>query len=824
MIEKQTYVNVIIPLALPGYFTYSVPPPLSKTVEPGKRVVVQFGKKKLYTAIIAAIHYNKPSFEIKEIIQIIDNRPIVNTMQLSFWSWLSMYYMCTNGEVMKAALPSGLKLESESVILPGSGIEDHGEVTEDEIIVIELLKDKGSITIEDIVKILGKKNVYSLLGYLVSKKIIVIEESITERYIPKYVEYIELSDEIETEEHLNSVFSKLSKSPKQADVLLLFASMSKIFTQSVAPVKKSDLLNKIQNGANPLRELQKKKILKVTEKEISRLENYSGECSDLARLNNVQQTSLNSIKENFNEKEVVLLHGVTSSGKTEIYIHLIREYLQKGKQVLYLLPEIALTSQIINRLRKVFGNTVGIYHSKFSDAERVETYLNVLDTKTVKTPYRIILGVRSSVFLPFSDLGLVIVDEEHENTYKQFDPAPRYNARDSALMLAKMHGAKVLLGSATPSIESYYHANDGRFGKVELFTRYHEILMPRIEIVDTREAFRKKQMKSHFSLTLLDAVKETIEHQKQVILFQNRRGFSPRIECDSCAWVPGCPHCDVKLTYHKFDHRLICHYCGFSTNVTAKCPACGSLSISMKGFGTERIEDDLSLIFPEYSIGRLDLDTARTRKKIDAIFEDFESGKTQILIGTQMISKGLDFDNVGLVGIINADNLLNFPDFRTNERSFQLMAQVSGRAGRKNEQGKVIIQTSQPEHRVIKYVLNNDFVSLFQWQWEERKQYHYPPFTRMIEIMIKHKKEEVAEKAAKILTDSLRKVFGNRLLGYEKPLISKIQTFYLRHLLLKFEREVSLQKVREIINNEIEKLKIIPEFKSVIVVPDVDPM
>ena len=824
MTERPIYVDVIIPLALQGFFTYSVPLSLAKTVDPGKRVVVQFGKKKLYTAIISSVHHNKPSFEIKEIIQVIDTKPIVNSQQLSFWNWISMYYMCSVGEVMKAALPSGLKLESESVILPGTSIEEPGEVNEDEILVIVLLKDKGSITIEDVVNILAKKNVYSLLGYLVAKKIIVIEESITERYIPKYVEYVALADEIESEEQMNLVFNQLSKAPKQADVLLMFVSLSKVYTEHETPVKKSDLLAKISNGAGPLKELQKKNILRVYEKEISRLSDYSKENYNPSELNLPQKEVFSNILEQYKQKEIVLLHGVTSSGKTEIYIHLIQEYIQRGKQVLYLLPEIALTSQIINRLQKVFGNLVGIYHSKFSDAERVETYLNVLETANQKNPFQIILGVRSSIFLPYSNLGLIIVDEEHENTYKQYDPAPRYHARDSALVLAKMHGAKVLLGSATPSIESSFHAAENNFGKEELFTRYQDILMPSIEIVDTKEAFRKKQMRSHFSQVLLDAVQSTIENKRQVILFQNRRGFSPRVECESCGWIPGCPHCDVKLTYHKFEHRLSCHYCGYTTKVISKCDVCGSLAISMKGFGTERIEDDLSLIFPEYTLGRLDLDTARTRRKIDAIFEDFESGKIQILIGTQMISKGLDFDNVGLVGIINADNLLSFPDFRTNERSFQLMAQVSGRAGRKNERGRVIIQTSQTDHPVINYVLSNDYASLYQWQIEERKNYNYPPFTRIIELTVKHKSEEIAENAARILSIELRKVFGTRLLGYEKPMISKIQTYYLRHMILKFERKASLNKVREILIQNIEKVKMMSEFKSVIIVPDVDPM
>jgi primosomal protein N' (replication factor Y) len=824
MPKKPVFVDVLLPLALPGYFTYSVPASFENIIKAGKRVVVQFGKKKLYTAIVCNVHNNQPKFEIKDILQIIDANPIVNQFQITFWQWISMYYMCTPGEVYKAALPSGLKLESESVILPGENFMNHDELLDDETLVIDLIKEHGSIVIEDVIKITEKRNVYMLIGSLVSKRIIVIEESLTERYIPKFEEYISISPDIENEEHFNSIYEKLSRSPKQADLLLMFAGLSKIFTSDQKSIKKTDFLKQMPGAANALRELQKKNVLKIHEKEVSRLQNFEGENTELAELNIIQIEAIKQIRDYYKDKETVLLHGVTSSGKTEIYIHLINEYIKQGKQVLYLLPEIALTGQIINRLRKVFGNSVGIYHSKFSDSERIETYLNVLQDNQIKNPFKIVLGVRSSIFLPFSNLGLIIIDEEHENTYKQFDPAPRYNARDSALMLAKMHGAKVLLGSATPSIESYFHAHENKFGLVELTQRFQDIKMPNIIVVDTKEAYRKKQMKSHFSPILLDEIKNTIESGKQIILFQNRRGFSPWLECSVCNWIPGCRHCDVKLTYHKYENKLICHYCGFATNVPATCPACNSSGVTMKGFGTERIEDDLSLIFPEYQIGRLDLDTARTRRKIDQIMEDFETGVTQILVGTQMISKGLDFNNVGLVGVLNADNMLNFPDFRANERSFQLMAQVSGRAGRKKEQGKVIIQTSQPEHPVIKYVIENDYISLFNWQVQERQKYNYPPFSRMIEFSIKHKQEDIAQSAAFNFSTLLKKQFGSRLIGPEKPLVSKIQTLYIRHMILKIERNISLNKVRELIYLCTNELKTNPDFKSVIIVSNVDPM
>jgi len=824
MLNQTMFADVLLPLALPGYFTYSVPSEIEKLVQPGKRVVVQFGKKKLYTAIVSHTHHNEPKFEYKEILQVIDNHPIVNQLQLAFWQWISMYYMCTPGEVYKAALPSGLKLESESVILPGDNFLNVQNLPDDEILVVDLLREHGNILMEDVIKATGKKNVFSLIGSLVSQKIIVVEESLTERYIPKFEEFISISAEIENEEHFNLIYNQLSKAPRQANLLLLFAEMSNLYTPQQTSIKKTDLLKKMPGAANALRELHKKNILKIFEKEASRLDDYTGENIEMVQLNVNQTEVIKNIRELFIIKETVLLHGVTSSGKTEIYIHLIDEYIRQGKQVLYLLPEIALTSQIINRLRRVFGNLVGIYHSKFSDSERVETYLNVLQENKEKNSFKIILGVRSSVFLPFSNLGLVIIDEEHENTYKQFNPAPRYNARDSVLMLAKMHSAKVLLGSATPSIEIYYHARENKFGMVELFTRFQDIKMPKIEIVDTKEAYRKKQMKSYFSSVLVENIKQTIDNGKQVILFQNRRGFSPWLECGICNWIPGCRHCDVKLTYHKFENRLICHYCGFSTQVPHKCPACESSELTMKGFGTERIEDDLSLIFPEYHISRMDLDTTRTRRKIDRIMEDFETGKTQILIGTQMVSKGLDFNNVGLVCVINADNMLNFPDFRANERSFQLIAQVSGRAGRKNEQGKVIIQTSQPEHPVIKFVLNNDYLSFFYWQIQERQKYRYPPFARLIELTLKHKQEDIVQGAVVEFAALLRKSFGKRLIGPEKPLVSKIQNLYLRHIILKLEKSIAIQRVRELISESMKTLKVNPAYKSVIVVPDVDPM
>lgn len=822
MPDNITFVDVILPLPIPEYFTYSVPEKILTNVCIGKRAVVPFGKKKLYTAIIANLHNNKPNFDFKEIYQIIDSEPIVNSIQLSFWQWIALYYMCTIGEVYKAAVPSGLKLESESVILPGDNFLLNQDFSENEIILIELLKKNGSILIQEFVDIVGKQIAYNIISVLSTSKIILVEESITEKFIPKYEQFVEFYEEMKSDEYFNMCYNKLSKSKKQAELLLKLAEILKLFSQKTTTLKKTEILKLLPGYSAQLKELQKKNIIKVYEKEVSRVNFNFENINKLSKLNELQNEAFINITEKLKEKDVVLLHGVTSSGKTEIYIHLINDCILKGKQVLYLLPEIALTNQIINRLYNVFGKLVGIYHSKYSDAERVETYLNVLKAEKATQPFKIILGVRSSVFLPFSNLGLIIVDEEHDSSYKQFDPAPRYNARDSAIMLAKMHGAKVILGSATPSIESNFNTFINKYSKVEILKRYSDIELPNIVIVDIKQEYKRNKMKFHCSEELINNIENTVNNKKQVILFQNRRGFSPWIECGDCGWIPGCKHCDVKLTYHKFENRLVCHYCGFSTYIPNKCPACNSSNLATKGFGTERIEDDLKIIFPNYKIERFDLDSTRTRKKISQIIENFETGLTQILVGTQMLSKGLDFNNVGLVGVLNADNLLNFPNFRANERSFQLLTQVSGRAGRKGEQGKVIIQTSQPEHPVIKHVINNDYNAMYNWQLKERLNYFYPPYSKIIEFIIKHKKEEIAQLAAIEFVRILKKIYGNNVIGPDKPYVSRIENYFLRHTILKIDKTKNINELHNNLINAINYIKKNEKFKSVVIIPDVD--
>jgi primosomal protein N' (replication factor Y) len=724
---------------------------------PGVRVSVQVGKKKLYTALIHHIHQEKPSgYEVKNILSVLDTHALVNDFQLRLWEWIAGYYMCTLGEVYRAALPSGFKLNT---------------------------------------------------------------------FKPRLAGYLRLNKQWLESAKLNGLLDSLSKAPRQFDLLTCYIEASG-YTDNHQPgwIEKTYLLKKTPNAAVALKSLVKKGILDSSQQEISRLTIPDAKIQESLLLNENQRNAFREIKQHFQEKEVVLLHGVTSSGKTEIYIQLIREELAKGKQVLYLLPEIALTTQIVSRLRAVFGDYVGVYHSRFSDNERLEIWKNLNDQLTENSrSYRIILGARSSVFLPFADLGLVIVDEEHENTYKQFDPAPRYHARDTAILLAHLHRAKVLLGSATPSLESYYNCITAKYGLVELSSRYLDIQLPEIRVVNIREAYRKKQMKSHFSILLLEAIEKSLQQQEQVILFQNRRGFSLYLACAECGWVPRCIHCDVSLTYHKTKKELVCHYCGYSVSTATSCKDCGSHNLQMKGFGTEKIEDEIQLFFPGIHVARLDIDAARSRKSYEKIISGFERGDTDILVGTQMVSKGLDFDNVSLVGILNADNMLNYPDFRAYERSFQLMMQVSGRAGRKNKRGLVIIQAYDSANVLFDPLITNDFKSYARRQLMDRNSFLYPPYTRLIEIIIKHKQKEVMDMAGDHLTGALKKQLGVRVMGPEYPVISRIRNHYLKRILLKIEKEKSIVEVKEFVIKCIEETKMHDDYKSLIISVDVDP-
>ena len=815
----------MLPLPLRQFFTYSIPKNYISELAVGKRVVVPFGKSKLYSAIIVRIHQKKPAwYETKDIAYVLDQEAIVTEKQIQWWQWLASYYMAPIGDVYKAALPVGLRLESEAIVSLVKKLtkEELSQLGSTEQELLNLLSQKENINIGDLAKLLHKKRILPIIKRLQEQGILLLNEKIKQNYKPKYESFVRLSSNYNSQEEVEEVFNSFRKSPKQEDLLMAYLSLSKCFSEDKQVVSKKQLLEKAQVGANILSGLEKKGILSVYKEEITRLKHTVKETVPKAVLNSHQKEKLLEIEDSFNKKDVVLLHGVTASGKTELYIHLIEKALQKGETVLYLLPEIALTSQIINRLQSIFGNTVAVYHSKFNNNERVEIWNDLLKAKQAK--YKIILGVRSSIFLPFYNLGLIIVDEEHENTFKQFDPSPRYQARDAAIVLAKSFNAKVLLGSATPSIESYYNATVGKYALVNLTKKYKNIEPASIKIVDLKKARHQKKMQSHFSRQLLDAMQETLDAKKQIILFQNRRGYSPYIECETCGWIPQCEHCNVSLTYHKYNHLLKCHYCGYSIPSPQQCLACGSPSIKTQGFGTQKIEDEIKEIFPDYVSKRLDLDTTRNKQAADELLYRFDKQEINILIGTQIVTKGLDFKNVGLVGILNADNLLNYPDFRSEERSFQLMLQVSGRAGRENEKGLVILQTSQVQHPIIKEVLNADYLQMFNRQIQERKEFLYPPFVRLIEITVKHKIENNCMQAAQLLVQELRSSLNQMpVMGPQAPVINRIQNMYLQTILIKLPKNKDLPLYKEKIQSRIDAVQTQAKFRSTRFLINVDP-
>ncbi len=817
------FVDVILPLPLPRYFTYSLPEEMADAVKPGCRVIVPFGKRKYYTAIAVEIHHRAPlDYETKEIASVLDEYPILREPQLKFWEWIASYYLCSVGEVYKAALPSGLKLESETMLTLNPDIVPEAlTLTEKETLVLDKLPAEGKLSILDLERETGIRNLMPVLKSLLDKEAILINEELKESFRPKTENFIRLTIPATEQDRLRNVFDELAKAPKQLSLLLRYLDLSH-YLQSNPPreISRKDLLEKAESTPSALKALTDKGIFEVYQKQIDRLSAYDRDTVTAFELNEAQQNALQQINQQFMDKSTVLLHGITSCGKTEIYIHLIQEQLQQGKQVLYLLPEIALTTQLTDRLKRVFGDKLGIYHSKFTDNERVEIWNNLLNNKG----YQVILGVRSSVFLPFSNLGLIIVDEEHENTYKQQDPAPRYHARNAAIVLASMHRAKTLLGTATPSIETYYNALTNKYGLVELTQRYEGLQLPEILPVDTKELRRKKIMKSNFSPTLIEKINEALERKEQIILFQNRRGFAPMVECKMCAWVPKCKHCDVSLTYHKRLNQLTCHYCGYTYEIPRSCPACGHHSLEMRGFGTEKIEDEIKELFPDAGVARMDFDTTRSRKAYEQIIRDFENGKTNILIGTQMISKGLDFDNVSIVGILSADTMMNFPDFRSHERAYQLMTQVSGRAGRKNKRGLVILQSSEPGHPIIQQVLEGNYRAMYETQLAERHLFRYPPFFRLIYIYLKHKNESLLTEMAFEMGNRLRAIFGPRVLGPDSPPVARIQTFYIRKIVLKIENQASLQLVKDHLQQIRSEMIENERFKSLLVYYDVDPM
>ena len=816
------YTDVILPFSLPRLFTYHIPEEFKNEIQIGSRVLVEFGKRKIYTAIVSKIHNLKPKeYQTKPIYSLLDTLPVVTGKQLELWQWISQYYMCTLGDIFKAGIPSGLKLESEMSLYLNPDFEAVEPLNKNEVHILNMLSATNGLKANQVYNSLQIKNGYIYIKSLLSKNAISLEEAVKKGFSAKTETYILINKEFNNEDKLKELFEDLTRAKAQLRLVMSYISLTGMPDDMNynKEIRKNRLLDYSKTTIQPLKELVSKGVFIEVEKEISRVITET-KTQPLKELTETQQKALEKINSIHNEKQTALLHGITSSGKTEIYIHLIKKYIDEGKQVLYLLPEIALTTQIINRLRNVFGSRVGVYHSKFSDNERVEVYNGTLNNNG----FKIILGVRSSVFLPFNNLGLVIIDEEHENTYKQFDPAPRYHARDTAIYLATVHNAKVLLGTATPSVESYFNARKGKYGLIELNERYQNILLPQIIISDTREAYKQKQMQSIFTTTMLNNIKHTLENKEQVILFKNRRGYAPYIECETCGWIPVCKNCDVTLTYHLKTKDLSCHYCGYSIQVPKGCNVCGNTSLTTRGYGTEKIEDELALFFPDAKISRMDLDTTRTRKSYEKIIDSFEKKETDILVGTQMISKGLDFDNVSLVGILNADSMLNFPDFRAHERSYQLMAQVSGRAGRKNKQGRVIIQTSDKTHPVITDVINNNYRSLFLRQIEERKQFCYPPYYRLIEIKIKHRDKRIVNVAAQQLSLELTKFFGNRIVGPEFPLIERIQNLFQKNILVKLEADKSLQKSKQIMQNVIQELVSYNAFKNIRIITDVDPM
>jgi primosomal protein N' (replication factor Y) len=826
--KERLFADVLLPLPLPGYFTYSVPEKFNSLVGPGQRVAVQFGRKKIYSGLIRRLHSEHPQHKPKTIVSVIDEKPVVTELLFRFWEWMAGYYLCTPGEVMNAALPPGLKLSSETGILlnPGFDFEVSG-LNEKEMMVTEALLARKKLTIQDVIRITDLQKVLPLIRNLIDKGVIVTEEELKTRYKPRKEVYVRLTKELEEDEQaLQAIFDELGKRAfRQLQVLISYINLTR-GSGKRPELSRKQLMESVDTTSAVIKAMEKKGIFILYEKETSRFETFDGESSvPSIELSDSQQHAFGKIKADMADKDVVLLHGITSSGKTELYIKLIDETVRRGKQVLYLLPEIALTSQIINRLRKYFGSKAAVYHSRYNENERVEVWNNILafsPGSEKATPA--VLGARSALFLPYSDLGLIIVDEEHDSSFKQDDPAPRYNARDAAIFLAAMHGAKVLLGTATPSLESYHNAQKGKYGLVEMNERYGGMQEPEIEIANIMEESRRRTMRSHFSSHLINLATEALSGGEQVILFQNRRGFSPRVECDACHWIPYCIHCDISLTYHKSVRQLKCHYCGYSVNVPQQCPECGSHKVLTRGFGTQKIEEDLAIIYPEARIQRMDLDATRSKFAHQKIIEAFEEQKIDILVGTQMVTKGLDFDHVSLVGILNADNMINFPDFRAHERSFHLMEQVSGRAGRKHKRGKVVIQTFHPDHPIIQFVIHHDFKGMARYELAQRRKFRYPPYFRLINIRVKHKESGTVNRAASVLAGALRDLLGKRVLGPEYPPVTRVRGLYVKHILIKLERDPQLPAHKREIMKVIDKLSGGNEFRRVRILVDVDPL
>lgn len=812
------FADIILPFALEKNYTYGVPETLQAAVKPGIRVEVPF-RNKLYTGIVAKVHNLQPKgYTVKNIISLPDHLHVVNKIQLDFWQWMSSYYMATLGDVMNAALPAPFKLSSETIIvLDDEKKIDSVELNDKEYLIAEALTIKHELSLKDIQQILQQKSVQPIIKSLIEKGVALVKEELKEIYKEKKQKFLQLNSKYHNNEtEVRLLFEKLEKFPKQLAILMAYFQLS----HDVGRITKTKLLKRSEATSAVLQTMIKNEIFIETEETVSRLKFTEGSEQAELQLSDAQNKSLSEINNLFADKQVVLLHGVTGSGKTEIYIELIKQYLDNEKQILYLLPEIALTSQIIGRLKKHFGNKVGVFHSKFNQSERLEIWKQVLNGG-----YKIILGARSAIFLPFTKLGLVIIDEEHDTSYKQFDPAPRYNARDSAVYLAGLHNAKVLMGTATPSVESYFNAKNGKYGLVVLSERYAGMQMPEVQIIDLKEQTKLQKMQSHFSNILLEAIQKTLGQKEQVILFRNRRGYSPFIICQQCGWSPSCINCDVHLVYHKYEDELRCHYCGHKEKTYKACPACGSTKLLIQGFGTEKIEDELQMLFAQSNIARLDLDTARGKHSHERIIHDFEEGHIDILVGTQMVTKGLDFDHVNLVGILNADQILNFSDFRSAERGFQMLLQVAGRAGRKNRKGLVLIQAMATNHLVLKFVLENDYAGFYEKEVDERRQFNYPPFSRIVQITLRHTQKELVYAAMYFLADNLKQKLGRRVIGPAVPTIGRIRNKYLIDLLVKMENKPNaLSGAKKIIKDAYSIVHTHHTYKKVEIITDVDPL
>jgi primosomal protein N' (replication factor Y) len=820
--EETVFVDVILPVPIPQYFTYRVPRELSSVIAVGTRVVVEFGKSRVLTAIVVKVHGSPPEkYQAKYILELLDLDPVIIPSQLWLFNWVAEYYLCFVGEVMNVALPAGLKISSQSKIQYNPDFSHEELLTDVEKNLIELLKTQESLSYEEVERFTDGKDVNKAIKDLVAKHAIIVFEEVKDKYKPKIQKNIRLKRVYEGSDEMLSLIESLEKYQKQQEVILQY--LSHIPIQELPFQNKNGIAKNIIRTSgiseSSLKSLIEKGILEEFEIIISRFERFNIEDTINITLSAAQQIASDKIMAEFQQKDVVLFHGITGSGKTEIYIDLIQKVLESGSQVLFLLPEIALTTQIVNRLRLVFGDKMGVYHSKFSDNERVEVWRGILDGK-----FQFVVGVRSAIFLPFDSLGLIIVDEEHETSYKQFDPAPRYHARDVAIMLAAKQKTKVLLGSATPSLESYFQAKNNKYGLVELLERYGDASLPEILLVDLKQERKEKTIQKEFSSVLLNAIQENMKAKLQTIIFLNRRGYSPYLNCEECNWIGNCEQCAVTLTYHMQSQQLICHYCGHTESTKKVCPSCGSTRVKAMGVGTERIEDDLHELFPEAGVRRLDMDTTRTKNAYSDIIGEFEKGEVDILVGTQMVSKGLDFDHVSLVGVYNADKMIHFPDFRAAEKAFQLITQVSGRAGRRERKGKVIIQTGNPNNKILQFILKNDYQGFYDSEIMEREAYNYPPFSRLIQITVKDLSQQLAHQAAAKLALALESQLGKyRVMGPEKALVERIRNKFLFEVLLKLEKDkLNIKATKAFLREEIVNLLTDKKFKTIQVIVNVD--